>query len=1545
MNKLKKIVCLLLVIAMIFPVFDGTITHAAINNPSVYDEMRDYFTSATKNNQTWESFKTYYGVPSDTPFKNTNGWFFNIELWHDLQIVAYGDHASIGNNDFKNATLKNYSGDLTVGHKNQGYYRSGSLKGEYRYHGFDASGNKYVNLDFPADADSGRKPESKKWIYKIWDLSSPYYRKSRIETASNYYDIASGTLSESDSVRQWIAETLPFKIVNSTNANKDAYNYAHVTTAPTTRFPGEALMYHDSNIIYYQTFSLNKRVQDKSKLEMAPFIAVERTGDSFDPVKKASLEYDVKLTGIYRDAELWSPYTTYGGMPVEVARTVFYTRDEIKSWTIKLRDSLTNDLVVAENVKNNGNRGSNTFKVSIPYEKYKNKLTSNPESDKRIDIAFNGEITVFFHNGDSITRTISSLDSAEAPNLEDLNENGNQETNPTLPYVEKITLEISAPRYMLDTEKFKINDATELPDDATRKVILEGDELSSADSENFIAGQHLFPLIGKDKIYTYSIIYTDGEGTNVTYSSYIVVYTTKPKAQFKTEGTFKENRKITVNTDFTSVNSSYLLSNATLSNISFDAASDYTGSVKFKTKNSNQMVFLVKNESELSINIRTQAVISPSLIERSDIPSGYFVSDDYNQSYRIDKDYAPAIIANIWSGVMIRGESLDFAYEGSSYDDDLISINTYKIYYDSNGDSIPELLVKQGNWDDYNGFVANSLGAYKIVFEVEESFGQETIEEFITPSDKRKATVERMFYVDNVAPVTAIETNINVNIPKVDLLVLNDEGITRELNEEIKNKRVDWINALGQSKGVSANVQIWDLYTYIDSKTVSPTRHTGSSYPSATWNYSSGGYSGILNRINVRDNGSYYDYGYYQEYTTTEQIPIWEGATDFDCILRGDCRRIVGYETVTTTHYEWVSNYVWESNYYGDYHGTITKPIKQTFDPTLNISSEKYIIYIAKDAIKNPADLDLMKKKASSKLILVGNPSLEGTISHYAFVNVNQPTDDIIKAVNTIIGNDNALSNKKLLLVGEAFQTYFMDYDEEKDSLVNSGLQYVHEQNFYDNSMGLETGAVSVYSSGSYVIQPTKTSFSKPGKYTVYRRVKDSIPGFTSYEKFSNDALMEIYVHRKPIADFNLDWDYDAATSTYITTWVDKSYDLDHQFSDPQRGIRDRKIMYRKTSGDNLWIYAIPQNLTSGTYELRYTVKDIEGVWSDEKVTTFTLAAEVPMQFSAELRSKIPEMLLSKFTIGNDVEWYDVWTRFPYAHRLEISLWDGATRVTTLPIKTVSYNGTNAIKSGNDYNWSNISYSIPKGIGLQEKTYTVRIEAISNLNAANKATINRSITLINNTAPTVSFTAQSPTTVYEGDTIRNTILPLDADGDRLTVQYYVAKPGESFVLFKTYSNVQQGVPFVLDDVINVDSGNYQFRVIVNDGNGGIGQAEKTISVNPFGISSVSITPSPLKAGYWIEMTITTFGKVTSVSAQYLNGKDANSVVVLVPQSSIANDTNTFKVKYQTWDNELDGVYQIRFTAVRESRNKSVIGNYEIKGSVLDQKAIIEKIGD
>lgn len=61
-------------------------------------------------------------------------------------------------------------------------------------------------------------------------------------------------------------------------------------------------------------------------------------------------------------------------------------------------------------------------------------------------------------------------------------------------------------------------------------------------------------------------------------------------------------------------------------------------------------------------------------------------------------------------------------------------------------------------------------------------------------------------------------------------------------------------------------------------------------------------------------------------------------------------------------------------------------------------------------------------------------------------------------------------------------------------------------------------------------------------------------------------SKVEVVVHRRPIADVTLDWDFDPYQNNYKTTWVDNSYDPDHQFNHPTRGIVERAMSLRNNT-------------------------------------------------------------------------------------------------------------------------------------------------------------------------------------------------------------------------------------------------------------------------------------------------------------------------------------------------------------------------------------------
>ncbi|OJV65213.1 MAG: hypothetical protein BGO41_01235 [Clostridiales bacterium 38-18] len=1467
-------ICLLLT-AIPFTSYPISISQTV--DKSKYDGGQ-FFKSDPYNGLSWNDYKLNNGIPSTisrTVTKVVGGktqtHYFNMELFADKGIIVYGDYTFV-TQDFKPGTgsLDIYGNYVLI--NNQGYYAGGT--GEYRYHGLDAQGELYANGSFPIDAISGKKAEEKKWVYKYWSKIDNDLGSSFIKDPSLYNRIANGDWNANTQYRNtmiaMINNALPFELLNTNKTDKNAYNYANVMTAPTSRYAGEVEMVNwgwstkkQANSEFYQIFSTNTTKQKIiTPVESVTTAFIVGEGVEND---KAYIDVKVNVRGELQDQHLFDGIDTEG-ITDEVRRAIEYNRDDIDHWTFELRNDLD-----ARVLNQNGRRvsfqaGATDFTIRFYSDAYENRRDLNG----KLDIMFWGKASCVFVTGEKSEDTSSSNISLESP--------------PVVKEKTDIHFDITVPNYMLDTEKFKIVDNTVIEgEDFEKWVELEGVRLSESEMNDFLSGNYLFPLLGEDKIYTYNIHYSNFDDQNYDFINYVVVYTTKPKAQFKVTGTFKENRLIEANSDITNVNSAYLRANASFSNLVFDVSNKQGDNsiIKYGTKNSSLIQFIVKGQTAINLQMQVRADVTPSKIERYDIPVGYHISNLYNYDLFTVQDYKPAMSLNIWNPALLRNETLDFTYDASSVDGDFVTINTYEIYYDLNSDGVPEQKVKSGNYADFDTFKPDQLGVYKIKFFAEETFGEPTLAQHITASDKRNAVIERTFSVENLSPMAKLFTDIEYDFPQADVIVLTDKDITRETNSAILNDRVSWMNTLRQS-GIDASVQNWDLFTYTYSQDVSPVYNTGSSVPSQTKTYSSGGYSGTVNRIDYINNPYQYDAGRYVSVTksdyftggsafqsgegsTPSTLPSkewyddgtfkgWLGQINYvydSGPIKDSKGNVISFwftrscdygGTLYATVQEWQSDWRWADDYTGYYAGTIYKYVKQSFTPVFRMNSNKYIVYFSDSYINHKDDIQAVLDKGSSKIILVGKGAsdIESQFTHDYFIdNSEKSLDAVMAEVNRIIIEDNPYENNQLLLVNESFTLNTADYDFENDPIEAYGLIYVHDSNYYDNTMGQETGTSTSQANGSYTTT-VKSSFSKVGHYTIYRKTKDIPIDFIDYSQESNLAKLDIFVHRKPIADFSLDWDYDSTTAKYLTTWVDKSYDLDHQFSDAQKGIRDRRIMYRKTSGDNVWIYSIPNNLTSGTYELRYSVKDIEGAWSDEKVYTFTLASEPPIQFKAELRPKVSTQSLSKFPIGQTVQWYDVWSRFAYAHHLEVSLWDGTTRVTTVPIKTVNYSTSTALKMGNDYAWNDIDFLIPKGAGLQEKTYTLRIEAISNSNSNNRTVINRSITLVNNTPPTVSFVSYSPSTLFQGLEIINTALPVDIDGDILTLEYYAAHENDSYQLVNAYSNVIQGKNFILDPVLLEKAGNYKFKVVATDTSGTTGEAEVIYNVKPLVLENLRV---------------------------------------------------------------------------------------------------------
>lgn len=143
-----------------------------------------------------------------------------------------------------------------------------------------------------------------------------------------------------------------------------------------------------------------------------------------------------------------------------------------------------------------------------------------------------------------------------------------------------------------------------------------------------------------------------------------------------------------------------------------------------------------------------------------------------------------------------------------------------------------------------------------------------------------------------------------------------------------------------------------------------------------------------------------------------------------------------------------------------------------------------------------------------------------------------------------------------------------------------------HDYSYFENDLGQASWA------GQWQ-KDLKMVFDKPGRYELWFGDKHPNPQY-------------IYVHRKPIADFNLN--VVAGTNSFSVVTNDRSYDPDAQ-STADKGISQKEWKWKETNSDSWNVGQIPSSLPLGKdYIVQLSVKDKQGVWSQPKARYITSA-------------------------------------------------------------------------------------------------------------------------------------------------------------------------------------------------------------------------------------------------------------------------------------------------------------------------------------------------
>lgn len=1352
MKRRLRIIITMIVLALLLSNFISANT----NNTKHYESSCRWETY----NDNPDLFSKLSGLPYGTTPTAKNRPF-NYRIWFGKGIVVYGtpEQANV-----ENGIRINYKED-TRNPNGIGFYKKpGKKRGEYRYDGYTIDGNLYANTNFPYDGNCALSLEERPWIYHYWDSDyvTKQFKGEQEMKISQYTKAAvDGRTYLDKKTREWINNGMTaFKIKNGvmdTGVNDkapgqkpdgtwDFHNFINIQSAPSAKFNGEGRMFRltPSRGLWYMVFTINKYQKEHTPVEVAVRVIneddlgfIDYGKDNPAGFETQTLDVKVEVTARLKDEE---------HMKDPIARAVYYTREDRSCWTVSLdgREAGVNDIQIYDNI------AKTIFTVTMTKAQIKAlKGSAKGFSAAARCIYFDGR----FDEGSNLGRASFSISVLE--------------TEKEIPFLMEPKCVI--PQIGFDIIRFDAADNTEMEGISSRKVYINGIEV---DDESFFSGNYIFG-IGEDGLKKIDVYYTDKEGKEAFHTAWAYIYSTKPNAQFSISGTFKQNRKLTVTDNSGICNVKPVTDACPITSYSWKVrpVSGDSSSIRLQDINSTTKNLLFKKPGSYEVELTVANSIGR-------------VSDPYIFTFEIFPDYQPALEIDLDNSVISRIEAVNaWNYNASSTDNDKISRNTIELWYDSNNDGKYDRLIK--TYDGSNGFPVfkpEGLGRYKFINTIEESFGEETIKEFITAADKVSRTVEREILVDNLQPMAGLYVEIPVSRPQIDTFIMLDPNLENSKVKYIRDNRLELSNYL-RSANVQSDVEVWDMHTYTYTQSASTAVHSGAAYPSGTVEYASNGYFGVLNRTSVSNNSYQTDEGGYEpkiesktvkgtqsgwaenvyEYTSIgwEQIsssksnqPTMEydedgfkgtltkvgftedsdtgypsGKAQIGAIYTRR-RTYTGYYsgTVSRTVSAWVPRMVWHDDYTGYYSGSIKKDVRQPYTDPFRPTSIKYVIYITDGDINGMPDLKSVLSKADARLILISPASVKNQISAQYYITNSRPIDQTVREALDSMSNGSTAEEYYVFAGSDSIKLNVSDFDEENDRLTDKKLLYVQDTDYFDNGCGREAFAVEKYSDKSGWVDTLVNKINKPGKYTIYRRVRDvpsADPAFSSFSRYSGTPFINIYVHRKPLALAALDWDFDPADNTYRTTWVDNSYDPDHQYNRSDKGIVERKIMYRQAGGE--FYYKIPDKLKPGIYELHYFVKDPEGAWSDPFVQNFTLDPAPSIQLKASLRTLDNRFSLADIPASESLEAFELWTRFPYDVNLEMALYRGNTRVT--PVRKINFSGMAGVKSGNDIQWNNVVYQIPAV--LPDRSYEFRITAVDSQNrtAAKSFTVNVSTPL------------------------------------------------------------------------------------------------------------------------------------------------------------------------------------------------------------------------
>lgn len=678
-----------------------------------------------------------------------------------------------------------------------------------------------------------------------------------------------------------------------------------------------------------------------------------------------------------------------------------------------------------------------------------------------------------------------------------------------------------------------------------------------------------------------------------------------------------------------------------------------------------------------------------------------------------------------------RAELVIYNLQSSSDDGDILTNDLHRVRYrfdsDNDGSYTDETWRSPLDIDFTNNRATvkvSHVGDYQFEFYVKDTFGQETINQFVTNSDRRSNTVTKVIKVDNMPPNVDFTVTPSNKVDIVFTVGRIDGSKIKELNTKINNYVKAFLEA-NNTDFIDTSIQMIETSTISSDEQGAenifnswrsvkvPENFSGtlsnvsggwaiegnrvvatSGYRPArawiddtseakskkdvtidfTWGLKSNsssfshGEAGFMFR--VKDDKNYYVYimdnhsacgnvryngkevlvkvvNGTRQIIETNSFPTFHAGQSHDIKIETKGNNIKIYRD-GSLRFDYTDNnnphingsygfYVWDQlgAYFSDIG--ITSESLKTLDevlkqpswrddatrfvvnmsdvelPELNPSSVKYPVVLSR--MLND-ELYFAELGTSTNRLQILNFIADNDGKGTFIYNTNMDTalQNLAEWIlNTV--RSQAKSKTQYILLNEEinYKVFYEDYEEDPQMNVEN-WRYKHDYNYFQNDLG------KVAYDGLWLSE-SKNSFDKVGRFVTDYKTKDNPIGsddnFEEYRKDSEmkNGPMNIYVHRKPIAQFTMDMTKSA--STFSLTLTDTSYDLDHT-NRADKGLVAREWSWKKV-GENTWHSG---KLTSGNnteeYLVKLRVRDMDGenglgVWSDDTVILITSQAMPPI--------------------------------------------------------------------------------------------------------------------------------------------------------------------------------------------------------------------------------------------------------------------------------------------------------------------------------------------